>query len=58
LQIVALDIETMKLPNETKQLPVLITLAYFDDEILIKKYFLINIHDIRSNGYDYAAANM
>lgn len=59
--IVTVDIETMFLNDTTKHVPVMITIAYYNINKynkLITNFFLINIHDIKNEGYEYAANNM
>jgi hypothetical protein len=51
----------MFLNETTKHVPVMITIAYYNINKynkLITNFFLINIHDIKNEGYEYAANNM
>jgi hypothetical protein len=46
--IVAVDIETMFLNDSTRHVPVLITIAHYNNNNKLKtNFFLINIHDIK-----------
>jgi hypothetical protein len=57
--IVAVDIETMFWKDSSRHIPVLITIAHFNNyNRLITNFFLIDIQDVENMGYDYAANNM
>jgi len=56
--IVAVDIETMKMEGSTNQLPALLSLAYYKNGIVLKKFFIIDYKLVINKGYEYAAKEM